>query len=218
MLRRQIIIAVVFGAYCLAAEAAGPERTVENNVIISERDPKVWIELPKSVKYVGAERWVLYDIADCELHAFVETDSQQNVQRLYWVQFEGYLPTKPELKHQYDSPRHTTIGGLDFYVDTWTGANGDKVTAGSDTEHIEALIRAKGYKIPAGMMYVRLVHLLDEQKRKELMIIYGENLAPTGFAAADLKKGGKAYDQWPAIEKSLVERAEKKIKIETAKL
>jgi hypothetical protein len=121
VLRRQIIIAVVFGVYCLAAEAAGPERTVENNVIISERDPKVRIELPKSVKYVGADRWVLYDIAECELHAFLETDSQQNVQRLYWVQFEGYLPTKPELKHQYDSPRHTTIGGLDFYVDTWTG-------------------------------------------------------------------------------------------------
>ena len=36
--------------------------------------------------------------------------------------------------------------------------------------------------MPAGMMSVRLVHLLDEQKRKELMIIYSENL--TGFDAA----------------------------------
>ncbi len=34
------------------------------------------------------------------------------------------------------------------------------------------------------MKYVRLVHLLDEQRRKELMIIYGEDLAPTGFTAA----------------------------------
>ena len=32
--------------------------------------------------------------------------------------------------------------------------------------------------MPSGMMYVRLVHLLDDQKRKELMIIYGEDLAP----------------------------------------
>jgi hypothetical protein len=70
--------------------------------------------------------------------------------------------------------------------------------------------------MPAGMMYVRFVHLLDEQKRKELMVIYGENLVPTGFTAADLKKGGRAYDQWPVIEKSLVERAEKKIVIEEA--
>jgi len=68
--------------------------------------------------------------------------------------------------------------------------------------------------MPAGMISVRLVHLLDEQKRKELMFIYAEDVAPTGFTTADLKKGGKAYDQWPATEKSLIERAEKKIKIE----
>jgi hypothetical protein len=191
---------------------------LKNNVIISGRDPAVRIELPESVQYVGADRWVLYGIADCELYAFVEADMQQKVQRLYWVQFESYLPSKPDLKHQYDSPRHTTIGGLDFYVDTGTGTQTDKVKPGSDTEHIRALLRARGYKMPAETMYVRFVHLLDEQKRKELMIIYGEDLAPTGFTAADLKKGGKAYDQWPAIEKSLVERAEKKIKIESAKL
>jgi hypothetical protein len=218
VLRRQIIIAVLFGACCLAAESAGPERTVENNVIISERDPKVRIELPKSVQYVGADRWVLYGIADCELHAFVEVDWEQKVGHLYWIQFEGYLPTKPELKHQYDSPRHATIGGLDFYVDTGTGTQNDKVKPGSDTEHIRALLRARGYKMPEETMYVRFVHLLDEQKRKELMIIYGEDLASIGFTDADLKKGGKAYDQWPAIEKSLVERGEKKITIESAML
>ena len=80
--------------------------------------------------------------------------------------------------------------------------------------HIEALIRAKGYKMPAGMMYIRLVHLLDEQKRKELMIIYGEDLADTGYTAVELHEGGKAYDRWPAIEEDLVARAEKKIMIE----
>lgn len=217
MLLKRLLILFLF-ACCLAAEVKGPERKVEDNVIVSERDPKVRIELPKSVQYVGADRWVLYGIADCELHAFVDGDGQQNAQGLYWIQFEGYLPSKPDLKHQYDSPRHTTIGGLDFYVDTGTGTQKDNVKPGSDTEHIRALLRARGYKMPAETMYVRFVHLLDEQKRKELMIIYGEDLASTGFTVADLKKDGKAYDQWPAIEKSLVERAEKKIKIESAKL
>jgi hypothetical protein len=213
---KRIIIPLLFAPSLVVAEP--PERKVENNVIISERDPKVRIELPKWVHYVGADRWVLYDMADCELHAFVEADAQKNVQRLYWVQFEGYLPTKPDLHHQYDSPRHTTIGGLDFYVNTGTGTQNDKVKPGSDTEHIRALLRARGYKRPAETMYVRFVHLLDEQKRKELMIIYGEDLASTGFTAADLNKGGKAYDKWSATEKSLVKRAENRIKIEqTAK-
>jgi hypothetical protein len=47
------------------------------------------------------------------------------------------------------------------------------------------------------------------KKRKELMIIYAEDFAPTGFTAADLKKGGKASDEWPDIEKNLVEIATK---------
>jgi hypothetical protein len=205
-------IAVAFLALSfLPAQTTSPERKVAGNVIFSERDPKVQIRLPGSVQYLGADRWVLYEIADCELHAFVDTDARKNIERLYWIQFEGYLPTKPDLAHKYDSPRHATIGGLDFYVDTWTRADGEATRAGSDREHIEALIRASGYKMPLGMMYVRLVHLIDEKKRKELMIIYGEELAPTGFAAPDLQGNGKAHSEWPAIEKGLIERAEKAI-------
>jgi hypothetical protein len=197
----------------LFPQASAPDRKVSGTTISSNHDPNVQIHLPQSAKYVGADRWILYDIADCELHAFVEADAHKNVQRLYWIQFEGYLPSKPELAHTYDSPRHTAIGGLDFYVDTWPRADGEKSQPGSDREHVEALIRAKGYKMPANMMYVRLVHLLDEKKRKELMIIYGEDLGPAGYTAAALKEGGKAHDRWPDLERGLIDRARQSISL-----
>jgi len=97
-LLKQILTIVILFCGCLTAQIGNLERKVEGNAIISESDPKVRIELPKSVQYVGADRWVLYGIADYELHAFVEADERKNVQRLYWVQFEGYIPTKPKLK------------------------------------------------------------------------------------------------------------------------
>src|ERR1700731_4332294 len=201
-----------------ATQNEAPERWVERNMITSEHDPKLRILLPKSARYVGADRWVLCGIADCELHTFVKADEQKNVQELYWVQFEAYIPSRPDLHHKYDSPRHASIGGLDFYVDTWPRSNGEETELGSDREHIDALIRAKGYKIPANMMYVRLVHLLDAEKRKELMIIYGEDLTSSGSTAVDLRQGGKAYGQWPALENGLIERAKTKIVLEeTAK-
>ena len=103
---------------------------------------------------------------------------------------------------------------MDFYVDTSIDSRDDKVTPGSDTEHLRGLIRAKGYKMPDGMISVRLVHLLDKAKRKELMIIYAEDVGSTGLTAADLKDGGKAQDQWPGIESELIERAKEKVKIE----
>jgi hypothetical protein len=212
LLKQVAVIALV--CISLGGQVKAPERKVDGNVIISEREPKIRIELPRSVQDVGADRWVLYGIADCELHAFVEADEQKNVQRLYWVQFEGYLPSKPDLKHTYDSPRHATIGGMDFYVDTWARSRDTTIDPGSDREHIEALIKAKGYKMPAGMMYVRFVHLLDESKRKELMIIYGEDLASTGYSAAELHEGGKEHARWPTIAEGMVERAEKRIMID----
>jgi hypothetical protein len=204
------IMFLVFFCGLVAVQADRPERKVEGNMITSERDPKVRIQLPKSAEYAGSDRWNLYDVADCEVQVFVEADAQKNVQRLYWVQFEGYLPAKPEMKYQYDSPQHATIGGLDFYLDTWFRPNHAATRPGSDREHVQALISAKGYKMPAGMMYVRLVHLLNEQKRKELMIIYGEDLAPTGHTVDDLQEGG-GHSPWPVIAKGLVERAEQKI-------
>ena len=211
--RKRWVVALILLGICSIARAALPDRIVEGNVITSEHDPKVQIELPKQVQYVGADRWELLRIADCELHLFVEADQKKIVRRLYWVQFEGYLPTKPDLKHQYESTRHSTIGGLDFLVDTSIRTSDEKVTAGSDLEHIEKLLNENEFKRPGGMMCVRLVHLLDETKRKELMIIYAEDLASTGLSASDLKKGGAAHEEWKDIEKGLVERAENKINI-----
>jgi len=191
-----------------------PERKVAGIMITSERDPAARITLPAGAQYVGADRWVLYDVADCEVHVFVEADAQKNVQRLYWVQFEGYVATRPELKHEYDSPRHAQLGGLDFYVDTWVRPSDGPTRAGSDREHVTTLLWAAGYKLPAGMMDVRLVHLLDASTRRELMIIYGEDVATTGFTAAELNEGGKGLEKWSGIEKGLIERAKQKIGVE----
>jgi hypothetical protein len=210
-------LAIVLCCAFLRGQTAGPERRVKGNVITSERDPAVRVHLPKSAEYLGADRWVLYGIADCELHAFVDVDAQKNVQRLYWVQFESYLPTRPELKHTYDSPKHANLGGMDFFVDTWVRTKDAEKQPGSDLEHILVLIGAKGYRMPDGMMYVRLAHLLDEQKRKELMIIYGEDVTQSGFSAAELQPGGKAHDRWAMIAEGLLERAEKTVAVEQIK-
>jgi len=86
LFRPIVVLALSFlcGA-TLMAQAAPPERKVVGNVVTSERDPAVRIELPKAAQYVGADRWVLYGIANCELHAFVEADAQKKVQRLYCI-------------------------------------------------------------------------------------------------------------------------------------
>jgi hypothetical protein len=61
-----------------------------------------------------------------------------------------------------------------LHLHIWPKPTDDAVKPGYDAEHVRQLIRASAYTIPPGMVNVRFVHLPDEQKRRELMIIYAE--------------------------------------------
>jgi hypothetical protein len=203
--RRSAALAALFVLFAGQAAAGAPERKVQNNHVISDRLPRVDIAVPTAFAYEGADRWNLYENADCEIHVFADTGPDHAVRRLIWVQFEGYLPEKPDARYRYNSPQHATLGGLDFFVDTYPRRAADAVRAGSDREHMQALLAAHGAHLADGMMYVRFVHLLDD--RRELMIIYGEPLPDQSLTTADLSAGGKAADSWPALSNDLINRA-----------
>ena len=64
-----------------------------------------------------------------------------------------------------------------------------------------------------------MVQLLDDpqgtgQGRRELMIIYSEDLAPTGKTLADLTTDGKPDERWTAMGEALVERAMESVTVE----
>jgi hypothetical protein len=208
-----ILFAALLCGPALAGDYPRPERQVQANAVISQRDPKIRIQLPSSVQYVGADRWPLYDIADCELHLFVEATPEKKIERMYWIQFEQYLPSRPELHHSYPFTKTETLSGLLFDVRARFGPGNETSKPGSDSEHVQALLRAKGYTMPEATMNVRLVHLLDDQKRKELMIIYAEDLQATGFSLADLMPGGKHASDWPSLEAGLIRRAKAAISL-----
>ena len=169
-----IAVGILAAALLTSAVASteAPERKIENNIIMSARDPEVRIGLPKSVLYVGADRWILYGIADCELHGFVDVDPNGKVERIYWVQFEGYIPEKPELKYQYTSPRRVTIGDMEFILDTGTRAKDEKSRPGSDREHLNALIAAYIRETPH-LRYIETYDMVlgpDGKPRPELFV------------------------------------------------
>jgi integrase len=97
---------------CADTQRSGKRRDIN-------RGSRVLIRVPSTARYVGPDRWVLFGIANCQLFIFVQADSRRHVRRIYWLQFEGYLPSLPKLQRAYTSTRHATLGGMDFYVDTW---------------------------------------------------------------------------------------------------
>lgn len=209
--RKSLAFAFVLGTVSLLnAQTPKPDRIVRDHTLVSEHDPRVTITIPKQAIYVGTNRWILYDISDCELHVFVDADANKVIQRLYWIQFEGFVPSRPELKHTYTDPVQQ-IQGIDFYVKSRLGGMDEWDEPGSDSEHVHKMLQSAGFIAPKGMMYVRFVHLLDPQMRKELMVIHAENLDSMGIALKDLMPGGKSENRWPQLEKKLVQHASERI-------
>lgn len=194
--------------------APSPSRTVSGQTLTSTALPAVRLEFDKEFKYAGGHSFVLYDVANAEQHFFVDADKDGLIRRMYWIQFEGYLPNKP---HSYDYKVKSTvnIGGLDFIADAY--ARNIKLNPGrpdSDGSRARAFLASKGLKLGSDeVMSQRLVHLIDEAKRNELMIIYLEDLAPMKLTAADLAPDGKSASEWEEISRALLERATRNMKL-----
>jgi hypothetical protein len=192
-----------------------PDRVVHGSTITSDHDPVVAIHLPRQANYLGAARWDLYGICDAELHVFVEADEHKHVQRLYWVQFEHYLPDN---NHTYNYPftEKLALGGREFDVTTnFRPTLTPPARAGSDRERVLQLVQQAGYQLPPETMSVRLVHLLDDTKRQELMFIYAEDLSLSGTSVGALQAaGGEA--KWPELRAALIQRAAQRIQLEFA--
>ena len=217
MMKRLLLVGSCLLALLLAtfAQTNPPvTRTVSGQVLTSKDMPAVRLEFDKAFKYVGAQSFVLYNVANAEQHFFVDADKDGGIKRLYWVQFEGYLPTNTN-SYNYKSPKIVKHGGFDFFADSYARSlKGDLGRPDSDGNRARAFLSAKGLRM-AGTEYMsqRLVHLVDEAKRNELMVIYIEDLSGTGLTAADLAEGGSARARWNEMAEGLLDRALKNMKI-----
>ena len=193
---------------------AKPTRSVKGQTLTSTEMPAVRLKFDKAFKYVGGHDFILYDVARAEQHFFVDADKEGRVKRMYWVQFEGYLPSNSHT-YKYKANKTVNIGGLNFIADA--NARNIKANPGrpdSDGSRARGFLESKGYRLASDdVMLQRLVYLVDAEKRNELMIISLEDLSPLGLTAADFAEGGSAAARWNEISAGLLERATKSLTI-----
>lgn len=210
-------VLLLFAVGCSAQDAAVKlenTRVARGNTLISDAAPKLKLVFGKDFKYAGGQTFILYNVARAEQHFYVDADEHGRISRLYWVQFEGYLPDN---SHKYDyskSQSLTTIDGLDFFADSSPRTHDpSQVRPGSDGDKAQAFLASKGYTFKSSEFVMqRLVHIVDAANRSELMIIYMEGL-PQGQTAADLLPGGKDSARWPAVVVELMAHTKENIKI-----
>lgn len=204
------------GSESSVSSAAGVQkpRPVSGQVLTSPTMPPVRIEFDRTFKYVGSQSFVLYDVANAEQHFFAELDKEGRVKRFYWIQFEGYLPNNSH-SYNYQADKVVNIGGLDFIADARPlNIKTSPSRENSDGSKAREFLESKGHGLAGDdILMQRLVHLVDEAKRNELMVIYIEDLSGTGLTAADLAPEGRAAGRWEEMSKGLLERAQEGMKI-----
>ena len=223
MARTAIVAAAILslsaGKSMAAAEAVAPPASTVRGHSVAHPQARLTVRVPKAATYVGSDRFDLYGVADAEIQVFAEADRNKRLTKLYWIQFEGYWPSRPELKYDYSDNRREQHWGTTVWVNAGPSATSKPTRAGSDGEHVRAILKRAGYTPPAEQMNVRMVQILDDPQgtghgRRELMFIYGEDLAATGKSLADLTTKGEPNANWAPMEKALVERAAKAFSIE----
>jgi hypothetical protein len=218
MISTLIAAMVLAGA---APDAPATRAIVGPHSVAAEGPPALRIEVPATARYAGGERFVLFDNADCEFHVFVEADAGKRIRRLYWVQFEDYLPSLPDARYTYGKrDRPMTLWGERAWISRGFGKSDFATRPGSDREHLRDLLKRAGYSWPPKMMQTRIVRLLDDPQgtgfgQRELMLIYAEDLALSGEDFEALGGDGEDTDRWRAIVPALVERAAASFKVIT---
>jgi hypothetical protein len=168
-------------------------RRVKGQVLTSTYLPSIRVRFDKRFKYLGSQKFILYDRAQVEQHFFVDADNQQRIKRMYMLQFEGYLPN---VNATYDYPATETVNlaGQTYLVNAETIPSVSaalKQAPESDVARAASFLERKGYRTSESIMFQRFVRLVDEAKRNEFILLYLEDTG-TG-AAADLEKARQEF-------------------------
>ncbi|MEO8056415.1 MAG: hypothetical protein ABI768_14745 [Acidobacteriota bacterium] len=179
-------VAFVVVLFASTLSQAGPPREVKGDTLISTADPAASLVLDKAFSYAGGQTIDIQKVAGAEQHFFVDAAPDRSIRRFYWIQFEHYYPDNT---HVYDyskiPQKPVSIGRLAFMGDVRVRKNYFTMDQrpGSDSKAAEDFLRNRGFKLDGTFVTLRLFHLPDDTKRRELMIIYGEIL--TGDASEE---------------------------------
>lgn len=197
MRSRALAIPALLLASTLVAQGV-LQRRVDGNTLVSTADPSASFTFDKAFVYAGGQAIDIFKVAGAEQYFFLDAAPDRSVRRFYWIQFERYYPDNKEVYDYSRIPQKPVdLGRLAFMGDVRVRPKYFTMDdrPGSDSMAAADFLRAKGYRLDGAFVTLRLFHLPDATKRRELMVIYGEAVspgAPEGPATAQITAHAQA--------------------------
>jgi hypothetical protein len=176
-LRRSTILVILLSSTLILNAAS--LREVKGGTLISTADPSASFTPDKSFRYAGGQSIDILKVAGAEQHFFIVAAADHSIRRFYWIQFEHYYPSNASA-YDYSgiAQKPVALGRLAFMGDVRVSPHYFTMDdrPDSDSKAAADFLRAKGFKLDGTFVTLRLFHLPDASRRREVMIIYGEIL------------------------------------------
>ena len=187
-----------------AAETDNAHQFIRDGVLISLEEPSLAIDVEDAFTYVGRHSFTIRDVAAGERFVFVDAEGR-DIQRLFIVQFEGFLPGVDDF-YRYDMSGSPMVANYPFRSNGYAFDIVEAIAANPEGESAATypFLTSKGYySVPDQWMMWRSLAVANHARNKEIIIFYVENVATTGLTLADLYKEDAATEVWINIQKDL---------------
>ena len=189
------------------AEPLNPNQFMADGVLVSLEDPSLAIYVADEFEFVGRHPFTIRDVAAGERFVFVQADDQR-IQRLFMVQFEGFLPGVDDF-YRYDLDGNPVVANYPFRSNGYAFDIVESITNNPKSESAATypFLESKGYSVPDELMMWRSLTVTNIARSKEMIIFYLEDVKSAGLTLADLYVDDSATDVWINIQKDLEIRA-----------
>jgi len=177
------------------------ERIVTNNTIVSKTLPEIRIKVAEEFVYLGDFEFEIIansneypedlqgkPVAAGERLVFAKANGNSDIEKLFIVQFEGFLPSN-DFVYNYDFSTADFIGSKKYRHNTWyyDPKVSIKENPLGELARTDAFLREKGFLADGDFMMSRFVGLASDDRKNEIIIFYHEMLE---------NSTGYSLDQW----------------------
>lgn len=209
------------------SETAKPTRAVVGNLLESASVPEIAILVDSSFAFVGgfgieieanSDEWpddlIGKPIAAGERFVFVDARENGLVERLFIVQFEGFLDNNEET-YNYNFAAAEQLGENRYRHNTWFYNSRDQAEKNPKGEgaRTRAFLSEQDFQVADEYMMSRFVGLASEDRRNEIIIYYVEMMrSSTGYTLEQWESESVELGR-AAIEEEFVARSRKSFEI-----
>lgn len=202
-------------------------RSVSDNLISSHRLPEIEIKVDNEFKFIGNFEFEIIASSDeypaemigkavaaGERFVFAAVNKKNEIEKLFVVQFEGFLPAN-DFIYNYNFDTAEFIGTNKYRHNTWfynakESAAENPQSEGAKTQNF---LEEKGLKLADELMMSRFVGLASEDRKNEIIIFYFEMLNKATGYSLDEWENSVSREERVKIDSTFVVRSKKSFKI-----